>query len=74
VAKLITAKRLVIGDVVWPDPRIVVFDAFIFDELGVSDRPFGMLGARLMLSRNFAMDFRNSRLLIGPETKKGPKS
>lgn len=66
-AKIIRMKRLIIGDVIWRNPTLVVFDATIFEELGAADKPYGLIGAKLMLARSFAMDFHNLRFFIGPE-------
>lgn len=68
-AKLVRLKNLVIGKTVWRKPALIVFDGLIFEELGVAKKPFGMLGAKILLARNFALDFQTSEYLIGPETE-----
>ena len=66
-AKVVRMSRLIIGDVIWRNPTLVVFDAKIFEELGAAETPYGLLGAKLMLTRSFAMDFDNLRLFMGAE-------
>ena len=59
--------RLRLGRVTWYDQIVYVHDAPIFDELGVQEQAFGLLGADLFHRRSFAMDFAGERLWIGPK-------
>ena len=68
-AKVVNINRLLIGGAPWLHQTLVVFDANFFTELNVADRPYGLLGAKVLLARNFAIDIYNSRLLIGPATR-----
>ncbi len=68
-AKLVRMSRLSIGDVIWRDPTLVVFDALVFEELDAIGSPYGLIGAKLLLTRSFALDFHNAQFLMGPETE-----
>lgn len=68
-AKVVRMSKLIIGDVIWRNPTLVVFDAKIFEELGAAEKPYGLIGAKLMLKRSFALDFHNLRLFVGAEAE-----
>ena len=68
-AKKVRFREMVIADIAWRYQTLVVLDALIFEELGVKEQPYGMLGADILLKRNFALDFQNKQLLIGPKAK-----
>ncbi|MEX0644821.1 MAG: hypothetical protein WD076_05895, partial [Parvularculaceae bacterium] len=65
----IVVGRLRIGSVSWDRRIFNVYDAPIFEDLGVDDNAFGLLGADLLVDRSFALDFANERLIIGPMLK-----
>lgn len=55
-----------IGRSQWYQQVFTIYDAPVFDELGVQRRPFGLLGAHLFHDRNFAFDFKGGHIYIGP--------
>lgn len=60
-------EKIRIGRTHWYKRIIMIHDAPIFDELGVQDAAFGLLGSDLLLDRSFAFDFKGERLWIGPK-------
>jgi len=65
-AQTVLVHRFRVGDVSWAKKVFIAHNAHIFEELGVSDEPFGLFGADLLRDRSFALDFPAGRLLIGP--------
>lgn len=65
----IRIERLRLGRVNWYREIFFVHDAPVFDELGVQQQAFGLLGADLFHERSFALDFKGERLWIGPKGK-----
>jgi predicted aspartyl protease len=61
-------KHLRIGRASWYDLIVFHFDAPIFDELGETKKPYGLLGADLFHDRSFALDFKGETLWIGPKS------
>lgn len=59
--------RLQVGRKSWRDIVVNVYDAEIFNELGVGEKPFGLLGADLLRGRAVVLDFEGERLYFGPE-------
>ena len=57
-------NRVHVGRKTWRDVRVWVKDAPVFDELGVNDRPYGLLGADLLAAQDFALDFGEKRLYM----------
>jgi predicted aspartyl protease len=64
-AKAARVNRVSIGPTTWRDRYVVVFDAPIFETLGVGKAPFGVLGSDLLQDRSFAIDFERLELRIG---------
>ena len=65
-ARLVMFQRMRLGGLRWNRAILVVYDAPIFDDLGVQQRPFGLIGANLFQDRSFAFDFANLTLHLGP--------
>lgn len=42
----------------WSRKLVWIYDAPLFDELGVQRRPYGLLGADLLTAQDFAVDFK----------------
>lgn len=61
--------RVSIGRTTWNRAVLVVYDAPVIDELGMADRPFGLIGANMFEDRSFSFDFAELRLYIGPRVK-----
>ena len=68
----IMVRRFRIGTTSWSRKLLILHNAQLFTEIGVADKPFGLLGADMLRDRSFAIDFPNQQLLIGP--KGGEKS
>lgn len=68
--KLAIFDRMNIGEARWGRVVFVVYDAPIFDDLGVAGKPFGLLGINIFEGRSFAFDFRAGKLFIGPAAPK----
>lgn len=62
----VVISRFKIGRTSWYDQVFTVYDAPIFEELGVAEKPYGLLGADLFHERSFALDFAGGKLHIGP--------
>ncbi|MEQ1930804.1 MAG: retropepsin-like aspartic protease [Parvularculaceae bacterium] len=62
-------ERIRLGRTTWYKEIVYVHDAPVFDELGVQNDAFGLLGADLFHERSFAFDFKGGRLWIGPKGK-----
>lgn len=65
-AKPVRVEKFRVGRTNWYKQIFTVYDAPIFEELGVEHSFFGLFGANLLYNRSFALDFPNGRLLIGP--------
>lgn len=70
VARLVHVRRISIASARWRNQLFTVFDAPIFEELGVSRKPFCLVGSDLMLTRSFIFDFARERLYIGPKSRR----
>ncbi len=70
IARLVQVRTLKIAGSKWRKPILTVFDAKIFEELGVDKAPFCLVGADLMTARSFIFDFANERLYVGPKAKR----
>lgn len=68
-AQVVGINRVRMGTAAWTNKLYLVYDAQIFDELGVADKPFCLVGADLLANRSFIFDFANETLYIGPEAK-----
>ncbi|MEM9704559.1 MAG: pepsin/retropepsin-like aspartic protease family protein [Pseudomonadota bacterium] len=53
----------------WRQPRVLVYDAPVFEELKVNERPSGLLGADFLKDRSFAFDFKNERLYFEKDAR-----
>lgn len=71
-ARLARISRVGIAAARWRDQTFVVFDAPIFQELGVGRTPFCLVGSDLMLRNNFMFDFAREQLFIGPQARYRP--
>lgn len=60
-----TLRTIMIAGVRWRRPNVLVFNAPLFDELGVQRLPLGLLGADILMRQDFAIDFANGRLYFG---------
>ncbi|MEK7264692.1 MAG: aspartyl protease family protein [Pseudomonadota bacterium] len=63
-------KSIRVGSAIWRYVTVWLRDAPIFDELGVQTRPFGLLGADLLATQDFAIDFGENRLYISKINQK----
>lgn len=71
-ARLARIPRIGIAGARWRDEIVTVYDASIFDELGMGNTPFCLIGSDLMLQYNFLFDFEREELYMGPETRRRP--
>lgn len=58
-------RTVSVGRRSWQHKVLWVYDAPLFDELGVQRIAYGLLGADLLASRDFAVDFKEERLYLG---------
>jgi len=72
-AVVLSVRRFSIGNARWKKRRFSIYNPLIFEELGVTNKAFGLLGADLFLDRSFAIDFQGGRFFIGPEVKNAPR-
>lgn len=63
-------NRVRVGPMVWRSAVMWLRDAPIFEELGVADEPYGLLGADLIAAQNFALDFGENRLYLTRASRK----
>ena len=66
-AVAVKISRLRIGNTRWRNKIFLVYDAEIFQEMGVSAKPYCLLGADLLRDRSFIFDFANENFYVGPE-------
>jgi predicted aspartyl protease len=64
------ASKFQVGNHYWYRRILTIFDAPIFDELGVQQMPFGLFGADLVRDRSFSLDFEGEEMRIGRKKKK----
>lgn len=57
-------NQIKVGPVIWREAVVWLKDAPIFEELGVSKQPYGLLGADLLAAQDFALDFGENRLYL----------
>ncbi len=58
-------RRISIGTQRWQRRTVWIYDAPLFDELGVQRLPYGLLGADMLTDQDFAIDFAAQRLYFG---------
>jgi predicted aspartyl protease len=58
-------ERLRIGDLSWKDKTFLISDFPIFDALGLDGRLVAIIGPNLFSERDFVIDFKRERMLIG---------
>lgn len=63
-------NRIQIGSAIWRNVVVWLKDAPIFEELGVSQVPYGLLGADLLAAQDFALDFGENRLYLSKINRK----
>lgn len=57
-----TMRRISVSTQRWSRRTVWIYDAPLFDELGVQRLPYGLLGADLLTRQDFAIDFEARRL------------
>lgn len=68
-SRLIRIRRMKLGGRTWRNEIITVFNARVFDELGVNDMPYGLLGADLLRDSPLVLDFPRERIYIKSPAK-----
>lgn len=63
-------RKISIGGAIWRERVIWLNDAPIFEEFGVASQPYGLLGADLLATQDFALDFGENRLYISKINQK----
>ena len=63
-ARLVRLQWIGIGRQKWKKPQILAYNAEIFGELGVANKPFGLFGADLLAGRSFALDFQGGQFYV----------
>lgn len=71
-ARQVRVTRVRIGAATWRNRTFVVFDAPIFEELGVGRKPFCLVGSDLMIERSFMFDFAHEKLYIDRAKRRRP--
>ncbi len=66
-AQSMVVNRFQVGRNYWYRRVLLIHNAPIFAELGVSGEPFGLFGADLLRDRSFMIDFVGGELRIGPK-------
>ncbi len=70
IARQVRVRTIKIAGARWRKRVITVFDAQVFEELGVNKIPFCLVGADLMTERSFIFDYAHERLYMGPKAKR----
>ncbi len=70
IARNVRIARIRIAGAQWRKRVILVFDALIFEELGISRKPYCLIGSDLMTEYNFMFDFANEKLYMGPKARR----
>jgi hypothetical protein len=60
--------RMHMNSAVWANHIVIVYDAKIFDDFGIDNQPFCLIGADMFADRSFMLDFAGQTLYIEPET------
>ncbi|MEZ5915319.1 MAG: hypothetical protein R3C42_06820 [Parvularculaceae bacterium] len=63
-ARTALLNRIQVGRASWRNAAVWVYNAPIFDEIDVQRLPFGLLGADLIASQDFALDFGENKLYL----------
>lgn len=58
-------RSISVGRQRWSRKIVWIYDAPLFDELGVQRLAYGLLGADLLTAKDFVIDFNNQRLYFG---------
>ncbi len=70
VASRIRVGTIRIAKARWSKRILTVFDAPIFEELGVHEKAFCLIGSDLMTERSFIFDFAHEKLYMGPKARR----
>jgi predicted aspartyl protease len=70
IAKYVRVGTIKIAKARWSKRVFTVFDAPIFEELGVHKKAFCLVGADLMIEHSFIFDFAHEQLYMGPKAKR----
>jgi hypothetical protein len=70
VASRVRVASVRIARARWSQRILTVFDAPIFEELGVHKKAFCLIGSDLMIERSFIFDFAHEQLYMGPKAKR----
>ena len=57
-------KQIKLSGATWSYVTVWVKDAPVFEELGVAEKPYGLLGADLLATQDFALDFGENLLYV----------
>ena len=57
-------RELRIGPLLWRERIVWLTDAPIFEDLGVMDQPYGLLGLDIIAEKDFVLDFGENRLYV----------
>ncbi len=69
-SRLVRIQSMRIGRTVWRNQIVNVFNSKVFDELGVGEEPYGLLGADVVRDRRIVIDFSANRLHIGRKVER----
>lgn len=58
-------RTITVGRRRWSRKVVWIYDAPLFDELGVQRLPYGLLGADLLTAQDFAIDFAEKKMYFG---------
>ncbi len=72
-SRLVRIQRIKIGRTTWRNKIVSVYNSDVFDELGLAEQPYGLLGADMFRYRRIVIDFKNDTLHIGREIPGAPQ-
>ena len=72
--RLVRVKRIKLGNRSWRNVIVSVYNSEVFNELGLGDTPYGLLGADLFRNRRVVIDFPNNRLHVTREIKEAEQA
>ena len=73
-SRLVRIQRIRIGRKSWRDVIVSVYNSEVFNELGLGETPYGLLGIDMFRDRRIVLDFPNDRLYIGRKIANPPRT
>lgn len=69
-SRFVRIQRMKIGGVSWRNKTVSVYNSGVFNELGISNMPYGLLGADMFRDRQLVLDFPKKRMHLGERVRR----